>query len=159
MLMCQIDKAEEAHNNNQQKDRGLPLYWAAGFCHEQRSTNKCMNADLAEEMYNFPVEDPYELCFAILYLFDQDDDYAWVYSFMTAVICRAASMLPWGFACYEEEEDGFWFDDGKWIPSMPLNPEWYETKYAGQRYEDDEEEPHEVSVAQIIYEHTGAILP
>ena len=24
----------------QQKDRGLPLYWAAGFCHEQRSTNK-----------------------------------------------------------------------------------------------------------------------
>ena len=120
---------------------------------------KCMNADLAEEMCNFPIEDPYELCFAILYLFDQDDDYAWVYSFMTAVICRAASMLPWGFACYEEEEDGFWFDDGKWIPSMPLNPEWYETKYAGQRYEDDEEEPHEVSIAQIIYEHTGAILP
>ena len=42
---------------------------------------------------------------------------------------------------------------------MPLNPEWYETRYVGQRYEDDEEEPHEVSIAQIIYEHTGQYCP
>lgn len=41
---------------------------------------------------------------------------------------------------------------------MPLNPEWYETRHAGHKYEEDEE-PHEVSIAQIIYEHTGAILP
>ena len=78
---------------------------------------------------------------------------------MTGVICRAATMLPWGFERYDEENDGFWFDDGDWIPSMPLNPEWYETKYTGRRYEDDEDDPHEVSIAQIIYEHTGAILP
>ena len=159
MLMCQIDKAEEAHNNISKKIGDFRFTGLQAAVMNKDCLMKCMNADLAEEMYNFPVEDPYELCFAILYLFDQDDDYAWVYSFMTAVICRAASMLPWGFACYEEEEDGFWFDDGKWIPSMPLNPEWYETKYAGQRYEDDEEEPHEVSIAQIVYEHTGAILP
>ena len=159
MLMCQIDKAEEAHNSISKKIGDFRFTGLQAAVMNKDCLMKCMNADLAEEMYNFPIEDPYELCFAILYLFDQDDDYAWVYSFMTAVICRAASMLPWGFACYEEEEDGFWFDDGKWIPSMPLNPEWYETKYAGQRYEDDEEEPHEVSIAQIIYEHTGAILP
>ena len=159
MLMCQIDKAEEAHNNISKKIGDFRFTGLQAAVMNKDRLMKCMNADLAEAMCNFSVEDPYELCFAILYLFDQDDDYAWVYSFMTAVICRAASMLPWGFACYEEEEDGFWFDDGKWIPSMPLNPELYETKYAGQRYEDDEEEPHEVSVAQIIYEHTGAILP
>ena len=158
MLMCQIDKAEEAHNDISKKIGDFRFAGLQASVTSKGCLTKCMDADLAEEMYNFSVEDPYELCFAILYLFDRDDDYAWVYSFMTAVICRAASMLPWGLDCYEEE-DGFWFDDGKWIPSMPLNPEWYETKYAGRKYEEDEEEPHEVSIAQIIYEHTGAILP
>lgn len=113
MLMCQIDKAEEAHNNISKKIGDFRFTGLQASVMSKDRLIKCMNADLAEEMYNFLVEDPYELCFAILYLFDQDDDYAWVYSFMTAVICRAASMLPWGFACYEEEEDGFWFDDGK----------------------------------------------
>lgn len=159
MLMCQIDKAEEAHNDIRKKIGDFRFTGLQASVMSKDRLIKCMDAEQAEAMYNFSVEDPYELCFAILYLFDQDDDYAWVYSFMTAVICRAASMLPWGLDCYEEEEDGFWFDDGKWIPSMPLNPEWYETKYEGRKYEEDEEEPHEVSIAQIIYEHTGAILP
>lgn len=158
MLMCQIDKAEEAHNDIRKKIGDFRFTGLQASVMSRDRLIKCMDADQAEAMYNFSVEDPYELCFAILYLFDQDDDYAWVYSFMTAVICRAASMLPWGLDCYEEE-DGFWFDDDKWIPSMPLNPEWYETRYAGRKYEEDEEEPHEVSIAQIIYEHTGAILP
>ena len=159
MLGCQLGKAEKAHNEISKKIGDLRFTGLQAAVTSRDSLIKCMDADLAEAMYNFPIEDPYELCFAILYLFDQDDDYAWVYSFMTAVICRAASMLPWGFACYEEDEDGFWFEDGEWIPSMPLNSEWYETRYVGQQYEEDEKEPHEVSVAQIVYEHTGAILP
>lgn len=159
MLIRQIDKAEETQNNLRKKVGDFRFTsLQAGILSKYRLV-KCMDADFADAMCNFPVEDPYELCFAILYLLDQDDDYAWVYSFMTGVICRAASMLPWGFEQYDEENDGFWFDDGEWIPSMPLNPEWYETTYAGRSYADDEYEPHDVSIAQIIYEHTGAILP
>lgn len=67
-------------------------------------------------------------------------------------------MICWGFERYVEDFDGFWFNDGEWIPSLPLNPEWYETIYAGEEYDDDTD-PHEVSVAQIIYQNTGAILP
>ncbi len=159
MLGCQLDKSEEAHNAISKKIGDFRFNGLQAAVTSKESLLKCMDADMAEAMYNFPIEDPYELCFAILYLFDKDDDYAWVYSFMTAVICRAASMLPWGFVCYEEDEDGFWSEDGKWIPSIPLNPKWYETKYVGQKYDDDEEEPHEVSIAQIVYEHTGTILP
>ena len=159
MLIRQIDKAEETQNNLRKKVGDFRFTsLQAGILSKYRLV-KCMDADFADAMCNFPIEDPYELCFAILYLLDQDDDYAWVYSFMTAVICRAASMLPWGFERYDEEDDGFWFDDGEWIPSMPLNPEWYETTYAGRSYTDDEYEPHDVSIAQIVYEHTGAILP
>ena len=159
MLIRQIDKAEEAQEDIRKKVGDFRFMSLQAGISSKYCLLKCMDADFADAMCNFPVADPYELCFAILYLFDQDDDYAWVYSFMTAVICRAASMLPWGFERYDEEDDGFWFDDGKWIPSLPLNPEWYETTYAGRKYADDEYEPHDVSIAQIIYEHTGAILP
>ena len=159
MLLNQINKAEDEHNEISKKIGDFRFSSLQAGSMRKYHLEQFMGADFAEAMCNFPIEDPYELCFAILYLFDQDDDYAWVYSFMTGVICRAATMLPWGFERYDEENDGFWFDDGDWIPSMPLNPEWYETKYTGRRYEDDEDDPHEVSIAQIIYEHTGAILP
>ena len=159
MLLNQINKAEDEHNEISKKIGDFRFSSLQAGSMRKYHLEQFMGADFAEAMCNFPIEDPYELCFAILYLFDQDDDYAWVYSFMTGVICRAATMLPWGFERYDEENDGFWFDDGDWIPYMSLNPEWYETKYTGRRYEDDEDDPHEVSIAQIIYEHTGAILP
>jgi len=159
MLIRQIDKAEETQEEIRQKVGNFRFMSLQAGISNKYQLVKCMDADFADAMSNFPVENPYELCFAILYLLDKDDDYAWVYSFMIGVICRATSMLPWGFERYDEEDDGFWFDDGKWIPSLPLNPEWYETTYAGRKYADDEYEPHDVSIAQIVYEHTGAILP
>lgn len=80
MLMCQIDKAEEAHNNISKKIGDFRFTGLQASVMSKDRLIKCMNADLAEAMYNFSIEDPYELCFAILYLFDQDDDYAWVYA-------------------------------------------------------------------------------
>lgn len=80
MLMCQIDKAEEAHNNISKKIGDFRFTGLQASVMSKDRLIKCMNADLAEAMYNFSIEDPYELCFAILYLFDQDDDCAWVYA-------------------------------------------------------------------------------
>lgn len=155
-------KEAEIEKNRIQKSL-MDLYFAS--LHAGISGKKELVAgvgqEAAEGMYNFPIEDPYEICFAILYLLD--DDYAWIYSFTGAIVCRAAVMLPWGFTQYTEQDDGFWFNDWKLIPSQPIDPEWYETKYAGNPniYEDDEEaeEPHDMSLAQIVYENTGAILP
>ena len=87
MLGCQLDKSEEAHNAISKKIGDFRFTGLQASVTGKDVLVKCMDADLAEAMYNFPIEDPYELCFAILYLFDQDDDYAWVYSFMAAVIC------------------------------------------------------------------------
>lgn len=158
MLMRRVDKMEKEHDSIRANIGDFRFTSVQSGIMGKNRTADCMGDEFAEAMCNFPIEDPYELCFAILYLLDQDDDYAWVYSFMTAVICRAASMLPWGFERYVEDFDSFWFNDGEWIPSLPLNPEWYETIYAGEDYDDDTD-PHEVSVAQIIYQNTGAILP
>ena len=128
----------------------------------------CAGEDAADAMYNFPIEDPYEICFAILYLLDENDDFAWIYSFTGAVVCRVAMMLPWSFAHYKESNDGFWFEDWELIPAQGIDLTWYDTKYAGDSLpkndedEDEknqEEEPHDISLAQIVYQNTGAILP
>ena len=158
MLKRRVDKMEKEHDSIRANIGDFRFTSVQSGIMGKNRTADCMGDEFAEAMCNFPIEDPYELCFAILYLLDQNDDYAWVYSFMTGVVCRAASMLPWGFERYVEDFDGFWFNDGEWIPSLPLNPEWYETIYAGEEYDDDTD-PHDVSVAQIIYQNTGAILP
>lgn len=79
-----------------------------------------MTPESIDRMQAFPVEDPYEVCFALLYLLDQDDDCVWSYSFMLAVVSRAVAMLPWNGEVYDER-----------IPSQPLDSEWYEMKYTG----------------------------
>ena len=73
-------------------------------------------------------------------------------------LCRAAAMLPWGLELTSEMDDGIWFQDNEWIEPKPFDPEWYETKYAGELYEDDDD-PHDVSLAQLVYQYTGAVLP
>lgn len=158
MLTRRIEKIEEDHQKLQRQIGDFHFVSVQAAIMGKNRVAECVGEKFADSFYNFPIEDPYEMCFAILYLLDQDDDYAWTYSFMAAVICRAASMLPWGFDRYDEPYDGFWFDDDEWIPPVPMNPEWYETLYTGDAY-DDGEEPHDVSIAQLVYQNTGAILP
>ncbi len=111
-----------------------------------------------QAMRHFPIDDPYELCFALLYLLDADDDFVWVYSFMTGVACRAAYMLPWSIETYDEAYDGFWFDEDAWIQPQPLDSAWYEQNYIGD--EDLEDDiVSDVSLAQLVYQSTGALLP
>lgn len=158
MLTRRIEKIEEDHRDLRHQIGDFHFVSVQAAIMGKSRVTECVGEKYADSFYNFPIEDPYEMCFAILYLLDQDDDYAWTYSFMAAVICRAASMLPWGFDRYDEPYDGFWFDDDEWIPPVPMNPEWYETLYTGDAY-DDGEEPHDVSIAQIVYQNTGALLP
>lgn len=158
MLMRRLDKLEEENEKIRHQIGDFHFTSIQAAIMGKKRVAECVGEEYADSFYNFPIEDPYEMCFAILYLLDQDDDYAWTYSFMAAVICRAATMLPWGYDRYDEPYDGFWFDDDEWIPPVPMNPEWYETLYTGDAY-DDGEEPHDVSIAQIVYQNTGALLP
>ena len=62
-----------------------------------------MGAEAAELLSGFTVENPYEICFALLYLIEQDDDLPWLYYFPLAVVEKAAQMLPWA----KVENDGY----------------------------------------------------
>ena len=157
-MIRQMDGLEEKRKKAEHRIYNLHFVSLSAGVHGKKQIAECVGDDFAEAFCNFYIDDPYEICFAILYLLDQDDDYAWVYSFMTAVVCRAAAMLPWGLELYSEMDDGIWFQDNEWIEPKPFDPEWYETKYAGELYEDDDD-PHDVSLAQLVYQYTGAVLP
>lgn len=126
---------------------------------DRQSVLEYMAPEIVDKMLAFPIEDPYEICFALLYLLNQDDDCVWSYSFMLAVVSRAAAMLPWSGAVFNESNDGYWYnnDNDEKIPPQPLDSEWYERKYIGDR--DATGRRDDVNLAQLVYQYTGVIVP
>jgi hypothetical protein len=124
---------------------------------DRQSVLEYMAPEIVDKMLAFPIEDPYEICFALLYLLNQDDDCVWSYSFMLAVVSRAVAMLPWSGAVFNESNDGYWYNNDEKIPPQPLDSEWYERKYIGDR--DATGRRDDVNLAQLVYQYTGVIVP
>ena len=105
--------------------------------------------ELTDALCKFPIVDPYEICFAVLYMFDQDDDYIWTYGFAFAIATRAASMLPWGQNRYDADEDVY--------EPVKLEAKWYASDYV----EDIEIDGafYDSNLAQVVYEYSGGVLP
>ncbi|MBR1659549.1 MAG: hypothetical protein IJ705_04460 [Oscillospiraceae bacterium] len=111
------------------------------------------------------IEDPYELCFALLYLIEADDVLPWLYGAGCGLMAEVGESLPWGILDYDELEDPIWMpedDAGDASPSrdaqLPKSvrlPDWYARKYWYKDWDPD----HPRSLAQILYEATGCILP
>ena len=110
------------------------------------------------------IDDPYELCMGVVLLCSpaaleklyagaekasvkRNLDLPWLTGVMCGMARDAASRLPWGIRKYGEDELEFR------EPPKPLDhPDWYEPAYRqgnGERR----------SLAQILYETTGAVLP
>lgn len=112
----------------------------------------------------FIIDDPYEICMGILLLcspaamgklyedvrgasVEKDLDLPWLVGAMCGMVRDVASHLPWGICEYDEDDLEFE------APPKPLaHPEWYKLAY---RDGDD----YQRSLAHILYETTGAILP
>ena len=116
--------------------------------------------EAADRYYNFPIEDPYAICFALIFLFDLDDDYVWTYGFATGIVCRAATMLPWGYNDYSDKADELLHDPdtGCYIPAGTLSEPLYSMDYKGKTMFEEDGVPS-ANLAQIIYEYSGGILP
>lgn len=114
----------------------------------------------SDKYYNFSVDDPYAICFALVYLFDQDDDYVWTYGIATGITCRASTMLPWGHNESRENADDILHDSktGSYIPMDSLSKSWYSMDYKGKILFEEDGIPS-ANLAQIVYEYSGGILP
>ena len=84
------------------------------------SREKAYGAECLEILDGLEIGNPYETCFAFLYLLDSGNDLPWFHAASYAVLSKAANMLPWGQMWdayddyWEEDEDEVFIDsDGE----------------------------------------------
>ena len=129
--------------------------------------------DVAKHMAPIRTNRPFEICFALIWLIDHGSDLPWLYGCGCGMMEEISESLPWGIIEYKERFDPVWSadeaneDEGEqisFIDDLPTKktvksaatPEWYERKYI------PEEEGEFVfirSLAQILYEETGCLIP
>ena len=115
-------------------------------------------------LYEFSVDDPYEMCFALLYLFDTDSELPWLYYPGTVVSGYAGRMLPWAEEDYDELEDSHWAEyygpDYQRPPSAENGlelPDLYRMDYHYRS--SDATLQWKYNLAQLLYQQTGGIMP
>ena len=128
---------------------------------------------IADIWEGFEIEDPYALCFAFLYLVDSGSDYPWLYNPGVTLFSMTMDTLPWTRTAYKGDAEGVWdhFDPDTmdFVPGpvqaelpkrikVPELENWNRLQYLDQ-YEDEEGYQEKVSLAQVIYEMTGCIMP
>lgn len=129
--------------------------------------------EIADIWAGFEVEDPYALCFAFLYLVDQGSDYPWVYYPSVTLFSMTMDTIHWCRTAYKGAPEGVWdhFDSDTMdlvpgakkaeFPKRIKVPEletWNRIQYLDQ-YEDELGYQEKVSLAQVMYEITGCIMP
>ena len=115
---------------------------------------------LADEMEPLGDDiDPYEMCFALLMLIEMDSDFPWLCGLNVGMLTEVTNRLPWAYREYSEFEDDIWFPDEEQQSMLPASfggPDagpWHAPKY----HEKDDTTLR--SMAQILYEETGCLLP
>ena len=128
--------------------------------------DKIGNARAARKVAGFTIDDPYEICFGLLYLMDQGDDAPWLFHTGYCVLWNAAKLLPWftpleHIADDEEWDNEEWdewdggeltYNQGGWIQRQEKEGSEDKTDYYHTKYGDQ-------NIAQIIFDMTGASVP
>ncbi len=121
-------------------------------------------ASVAEHMKLLTVSNPYEICFALLWLIESGSDLPWLYGPGCGLLREVTDSLPWGINCYERDEDIVWNNgaldalsasQNGTVKPLPI-PDWYARKYVPK---DEKAAGLDRSLAQIVYEETGCIMP
>lgn len=128
--------------------------------------------ETAAAMKPFLISDPYEICFALLWLIENGSDLPWLYGPGCGMMQEVVESLPWGVIEYDEYDDPVWSPEAVDSPEQVISrnqekqhataqrspiPDWYERKYAPKG--EDELFAFNRSLAQILYEETGCIMP
>lgn len=103
------------------------------------------------------IKEPYELCFAMLSLVDQDSDLAWLYNLPLCVLRKAVESLPWIVkkGCYENNEKYHKLSSVneeimyKHLFEVPTDIAAYEC--AGEEFI--------LNISQLIYSLSGVVVP
>lgn len=127
-------------------------------------------SEIAGILNGFSIDDPYELCFAVLYLLDSDSSLPWLYFPTSNLMAHAAARLPWGHGSFDFESDPLWAppseedeEEDRALRAAPEGiqppqaPDWYRTDYLDTTL--DLEDQKRTNLAQLVYRLTGGLLP
>lgn len=129
--------------------------------------------EVADRMKPLKITRPFEVCFALLWLIENGSDLPWLYGCGCGLMQEVVESLPWGIFHYREIHDPVWNPEDEeeeaeqlsFLEDVPKKeqtvkpsaiPEWYERKFIPN---EDESFRFNRSMAQIVYEETGCILP
>ena len=171
-LVRRIDRLEDERSGIIEEEKSLRMWAPMTYKISTKGLTEKLGAENAKRFIEFRVDDPFEMCLAFLCLLDRDDDLAWLYSFTLSVMDAVCGQLPWAKGDYEEDEDTIWhphdffemlLDDNEdeeiadYSVDRYLDEDWFGLKYTTDDvYEMDNER---ASIAQIVYQMTGAVLP
>ena len=129
--------------------------------------------EIADIWADFEIEDPYQFCFAQLYLIDSESDLLWMYFPGASMMMTCAATLPWGTLKYRMEPEGVWmhYDEAsdEYVPGsqkkelpkrikLPNLENWYKMEYRDSQ-DKNAHWQQMYNLSQIIYEITGSIMP
>ena len=143
------------------------------------------NTDFSEKMTPLTIDNPYEICFALLWLIESGSDLPWLYGPCVGMMQEVADSLPWGIRRYDAMNDRAWLSDDnasvieyvfidhkgekKTLPPVGM-PNWYARRFVREgktpdwywrQIEHPDENPYtrNLSLAQLLYQYTGCIMP
>ena len=117
------------------------------------------NRTVAETMPAFRIGNPFEICFAFLYLLDRDDESAWLHNTSIAVVNIAGAALPWSVDELEDEfDDEQTFNGTHWLEGDNSDPiDFYNTWFNGEDIGMDD--CGRINPAQLIYKLCKGVAP
>ena len=175
--MLKAEKYGEEEEALQEKIDGLLFEGCSYAMMPREQVERIACREVADALEGFTVEDPYEMCFALLCLFERGSDLPWLYYPGLCVMKIVEAMLPWHWGEFEEETDR-----RRSVYNVQRNPnvlppdvrkhvlaqipkkyrapelkDWYRLQYLDER--DDPDERTWANLAQVAYQLTGCIMP
>jgi len=115
------------------------------------------NSKVIDIMKQMTIDDPYEICFAFLYMIDQGNDLIWLYYPCYTLMQIAGLKLPWNVDEKTELTDRIWnLQDAEETRNLSGSEKELVSELCMDLHEETEEK---VNMAQILYALTGLAGP
>ena len=164
-MYAQLEKLEDRVNEeldeiNELVKHSHTYIFRMTFDGHVTSEHQSVLADIRyfEQMAPLGISDPYELCFALLYLAESNDELPWLYGAGCGLMSEVIAALPWSAerdpeqtesSRSEAEDTEVTLTEGVTIPDC----------YTLDYQSDDECDGVPRNLAQLVYEVTGCVLP
>lgn len=165
-LTSEVSRLDTQSDNLTEEINNFIFDTVSNIAERRKRLETLYGPEIAEILSGFEVDDPYELCFAALWLLDNGSDLPWLYFANGNLMEHVGNCLPWANGNYKESFDDIWNPSEDGIQNLrrgprrgrtPEIPDWYHLDYIDKKADPDFQKRN--NLAQIIYDLTGCLMP